>query len=99
MVLMATPSTSFLLASYRGSRPGRQDDPVYQRLLGKQTHGWQSGAILQSGVATDVDALHILRVMLHGSGPSAWPTGADPETSCRRYWLPAPTEQVKLQHR
>lgn len=90
----------FVARFLQGQRAGRQGRTVdIQRLLSKQTHEVISQAAnfaVQRG-QSDVDALHILRVMLSTDPAAAGvrQAGADPETIIAAVddRLPAPTEQ------
>lgn len=90
----------FFARYLQGQRAGRQGRPVdINRLLSKQTHDL-IGAAAQFAVRrgqTDVDALHILRVMLNQDPAAAGvrQAGANPETIMNAVdeRLPAPTEQ------
>lgn len=89
----------FFARYLQGQRAGRQGRPVdINRLLSKQTHDLISAAAhfaVERG-QTDVDALHILRVML-GQDPAAAgvrQAGGDPQTIINAVdeRLPAPTD-------
>jgi len=90
----------FFARFLQGQRAGRQGRTVdIQRLLSKQTHEVvsQAASFAVERGQTDVDALHILRVML-STDPAASgvrQAGADPETIIAAVddRLPAPTEQ------